>query len=1223
MSLYTPFSCYIIGEETMPIQCAELLIQKGHTIYGLISPDQVVIQWAEDHGLPVINPTDDMMTFVSQHPFDYLFSIINGTIIPPAMLALPQRYAINYHDSPLPRYAGNYATSWAIMNRETEHAISWHIMVKKVDAGDILKQLPVNIQPDETALTLNAKCYDVALNAFAELIDDLAQERVIPQPQNLADRTFFSLYKRPSAGCLISWSQPAEEIDALCRALDFGPYRNELGLPKLLLGDEVVIVTQTALTTETAPAPPGTVVKVTDQAITISTTTTHIALKKLLTLDGQPLSLAKAIIQYQLVVGQRLPDLEPPLADRVTEVNGQICRQESFWVKRLTNRHPLTLPYSRPTVSLITAEPPQPAPVTLPVPIPPPVVAFVQEQHPTWQLDHFLLAAFIAYLARLSRDHHFDVGFGNRETQQRWAALPNLWADYVPFHAHIDLTWYFNEIYEAVHQQIDDLTSRLTYNRDLFTRYPQLEHLHYPTRRALWPVVIQLGNLLETSQSTPQPPFKMVVTTEGDTIDCRWIYDPMMFDATSLTDMLSQFTTLLHGLVTAIDNTPFWNLPLLTDAEKHQLLVTWNNTHTTYPAANRCIHHLFEAQVDRTPEAIALVFNEERLTYRQLNERANQLAHHLQQLGVGPDQGVGLCVTRSPEMIIGVLGILKAGGAYVPLNPDLPADRLAFMVADIGATVIVTQAALGPLFPQTAATIVCLDSDFLTHQTSTNPTPSLSPANLVYIVYTSGSTGQAKGVMLSHHNLVNAYLAWEAAYELRPQPTNHLQMANFSFDVFAGDWTRALCSGGKLVICPHDTLLDPPKLYRLMGQEQINCAEFVPAVFRYLLQYLTETGQNLAFMRLLIVASDNWYVGECQTIQQVCGPETRLINSYGLTEATIDSTYFDCAELYQTEMLLRSTTIDRLVPIGRPFANTQIYILDPYLQPVPVGITGEIYIGGAGVAQGYLNRPDLTAQRFIPDIFNPDALNGHVSARLYKTGDLGRYLPDGNIEFLGRADHQIKLRGFRIELGEIETVLSDHPALQANVVVAHESNIGDKFLVAYYVPRDESAPSSRDLRHYLAETLPAYMVPSAFMALKKLPLTPNGKIDRRALPTPDITPMTNENYVPPRNPVEEILAEMWANILRLDQVGVEDNFFDLGGHSLLATKLISWIQKTFQIQLPLRSLFEKPTIVGLAETLIEHEVQPGQVMTTARLRQKIKQMSPTEIQARLQRKNAT
>ncbi|OYD96063.1 non-ribosomal peptide synthetase [Nostoc sp. 'Peltigera membranacea cyanobiont' 213] len=538
--------------------------------------------------------------------------------------------------------------------------------------------------------------------------------------------------------------------------------------------------------------------------------------------------------------------------------------------------------------------------------------------------------------------------------------------------------------------------------------------------------------------------FDLSVSVEvGQGLIVSFEYNTDLFYATTIARMLEHFQNLLSGIV-ANPQIRLSDLSLLTKKEQHQLLIEFNQNQSKIQnpksKIGQCIHQLFEAQVEQTPDEVAVVFAQKQLRYWELNQRANQLAHYLQALGVGPEVIVGIYIERSPEMVVAVLGVLKAGGAYVPLDPVYSHERLEFMLKNMQVSVLVTQKWLLKNLPEHQAKVVCLDSSWesISQESSKNLLNQTTPENLAYAIYTSGSTGIPKGVMVTHGSLVNAYLAWEDIYSLRSVATSHLQMASFSFDVFTGDLVRALCSGGKLVLCPREFLLQPDRLYGLMCSEQVNCAEFVPAVLMNLLQYLEETQQSLDFMRMLVVGSDSWYISAYQQLKRFCGHQTRLINSYGVSEATIDSSYF--------ETTTANLQLERQVPIGRPFANTQIYLLDRYLQSVPIGVAGEVYIGGSGLARGYFNRSESTAEKFIPHPFSQES-----GARLYKTGDLARYLEDGNIEFLGRADYQIKIRGFRIELGEIEAVLSQHPSVEKAVVVAQEDDPGNKRLFAYVV----------------------------------------------------------------------------------------------------------------------------------------------------------------------------
>jgi amino acid adenylation domain-containing protein len=645
------------------------------------------------------------------------------------------------------------------------------------------------------------------------------------------------------------------------------------------------------------------------------------------------------------------------------------------------------------------------------------------------------------------------------------------------------------------------------------------------------------------------------------------------------------FERLLDGAI-ATPEIPVARLPILGPDEERRLLdASMSGGRAAYDL--RPVHRLIEAQAARTPDRPAVSSGGATATYREVNARANQLARYLVARGVGPDVPVGIVLNRSIEAVVAILAVLKAGGAYVPLDPSYPSERQGFVLQDAGARLIVTDSRLVDRFlelllPESRAvaalTTVCLDLEFdqIEKESDADLAGELSIENLAYLIYTSGSTGTPKGTMITHAALANAYFAWRDAYRLEDEATSHLQMASISFDVFSGDLVRALCSGGKLALAPQEHLFSPADLYRLMRDERVDCAEFVPAVVRDLVKYLNETHQTLDFMRLLIVGSDSWFASEYVALTGLCGSSTRVMNSYGVSEATIDSSYFESSAL--------DLPADAALPIGRTFANTGLYVLDAYLQLAPTGVSGELCIGGPGLARGYLNRPDLTAEKFVPHPFSTEP-----GARLYRTGDLARFLPDGNLELLGRIDNQVKLRGFRIEVGEVEAVLSQHDAVGQSVVVLREDVPGDKRLVAYVVAAPDRVVAAPELRRFVREKLPEYMVPSTIVEIATFPLLPNGKVNRRGLPAPDGQRQTEEAYVAPANEIERSIADVWKELLRLGTVGVHDNFFDLGGHSLLVIQLHSRLTKKLGRTLTVLDLFVHPTIHALASKLGDAE----------------------------------
>ena len=676
---------------------------------------------------------------------------------------------------------------------------------------------------------------------------------------------------------------------------------------------------------------------------------------------------------------------------------------------------------------------------------------------------------------------------------------------------------------------------------------------------------------------------------EGLVID--WTYSRDLFDTTTIARMGEHFQNLLQAIILNPKAT-VKELPLLTPKEREQLLISWNNSKTDYPQ-EQCIHQLFEAQVERTPKAIAVVFEEQSLTYTELNHRANQLAHYLRTLGVGAEVLVGISLERSLEMIIGLLAILKAGGAYLPLAPDYPTERLLFMLEDSQASFLITHSSLLAKLPPYQATLICLDEieEQIAQYCQDNLQNGLTVSNLANVIYTSGSTGKPKGVMVEHRGLVNLALA-----QIQSFAVNHnsrvLQFASFSFDACISEILMTFGSGATLYLAQKNDLLPGQPLIERLVKNGITHVTLPPSALVVLPK------ESLPNLQTLIVAGEacsldlvkQWSVGR------------NFFNAYGPTEASVCATIGQC---YQD---------DSKVTIGKAIANVQIYILDSHLQPVPVGVSGELYIGGVGVARGYLNRPELTAERFIPNPFDPPLTplkkGGDKSyetfkkgeeqpSKLYKTGDLARYLPDGNIEYLGRIDNQVKVRGFRIELGEIEAVLSQCPDVQNTAVIVREDTPGDKRLVAYVVLTSNSQITTSELRQFLANQLPAYLVPNTFVILDNLPLTPNGKCDRRSLPIPDDQTRKNIPKIGPRNLVELQLAQIWSEILGINNIGIQDNFFELGGHSLLAVSLINRIEQKLDKRLPLTSLFQNGTIAGLAQLLAQETTQPASSLLIA------------------------
>jgi amino acid adenylation domain-containing protein len=655
-------------------------------------------------------------------------------------------------------------------------------------------------------------------------------------------------------------------------------------------------------------------------------------------------------------------------------------------------------------------------------------------------------------------------------------------------------------------------------------------------------------------------------------------YATDLFDAGTIERMAGHFRELLEGIVAAPD-ARIGALTLLTAGERHQLVHAWNTTDVTYPR-DRCAHELFAAQARRTPEAIAVVHEGAQLSYAELNQRSNRLAHYLRGLGVGPDVLVGICVERSLEMIIAVLGILKAGGAYLPLDPDDPTQRLRLMLTDAAPALVLTQLHLADRLRCVGVATFCLDRDWpvLDRSPATDPINASSALDLAYAIYTSGSTGPPKGVLLQHGGLLNHTTAHQRLCELTASD-RVLQFAALNFDTSVEEIFPSLVAGATIFIRPRHLLDAGETFSNYITTHAISILDLPTALWHQWSVFLENSACSVPdCVRLVIVGGEKVLQSQLAGWCRLPGRNAaRWLNTYGPTEATISATYFGLSA--------DGACPDFEVPIGRPIWNTQVHILDAALEPLPIGVAGELYIAGAGLARGYLNRPDLTAERFVP---NPYAGCG---ARMYRTGDRARYRPSGNIEYLGRSDDQVKIRGYRIELGEVEAVLTGAAGVRQAAVVAREDRPGEKRLVAYVVLHETSELNALDLRGAVLRCLPEYMVPSHFVMLHALPLTANRKVDRQALPAPDLI-RGEVGYVAPRSRAEEIVARIWSEVLGVDRVGANDNFFELGGHSLLATQVMSKLRTAFAVELPLRALFEAPTVGGLSDR-VETMVREG------------------------------
>ena len=783
-----------------------------------------------------------------------------------------------------------------------------------------------------------------------------------------------------------------------------------------------------------------------------------------------------------------------------------------------------------------------------------------------------LLAAWQVLLHRYTNQHDVVVGtpIAGR-TRGEVEGLIGFFANTLALRTEINAELSFRELLKRVREVCLGAYSNqdLPFEKLVEELQPERSLSHNPLVQVLFGLRETISQGMKLPQLTMTPcelesttakfDLSIDVETTPNTLKCNAEYNADLFDRARIRRMLAHFETLLQAVAANIDQ-PISRLPLLSETEQQELSSAWSAAQRDFNL-DECVHELFERQVEQTPDALAVSIGDAHLTYRELNERSNQLARYLLSLGVGPESLVALALDRSLEMVIGLFGVLKAGAAYLPLDPDYPQSRLSYMMDDAHVSVVLTHS---NLLERTALDhqVVCLDWDWerIAQHDQTNLNTAIDREQLAYIIYTSGSTGGPKGVMVTHGSLTNLLHSMHEQLAITASD-RVLGVTTLSFDIAAVEMYAPLITGACLELVSRDEVLSPAKLRERLTQSTVMQA--TPSLWRM----LVESGEWNGRGKHRLLAG-----GEAmsrQLARQLAERSEKVWNGYGPTETTIYSSIDE----------VNGEGEGTYESIGRATANTQLHILDRWLQPVPKGVTGELHIGGTGVSRGYLRRPELTAERFIPNCFSETP-----GARCYNSGDLARFLADGRVEYLGRADHQVKVRGHRIELREIESALAQHEQVRAAAVVARATENGDNHLVACVVAEEDVS----QLRAYLKERLPDYMVPAFFMTLDQLPLNANGKIDRRRLLelAQEASPHQSVNeYVAPRTATEEVLADLWTEVLGVERAGINDDFFALGGHSLMATQLLSRVQKIFHVELPLRKLFETPTVLGLVDAL--------------------------------------
>lgn len=888
---------------------------------------------------------------------------------------------------------------------------------------------------------------------------------------------------------------------------------------------------------------------------------------------SQPISLPELIYQY--------PDLVHWQRQRWQE--HALARQQTYWQELLGNApFLLQLPLDHPRPAIQTSRGAIHRFLVAPR-IQEELKSLSQQEGATFVMA--VLALFTLLLWRLTRQDDILIGVpAFNRTRSEAENLVGLFVNTIVLRTTCSPQDNFRTLLRQVRQRMLEAYEHQEYPFEKLVEaiQPERDTSHSPlfqvmlsvsagddTEQMQWP-----GATVQVREVDPVAAnfdLTLEVVEQAGLASFAFVYRTDLFEEDTIARLADHLSTLLEGCL-AHPEMPIGRLPLLSSSEQEQMVNTWNATQMVFPSRH-VLHQLVEEQCMRTPDAIAVLYEGTPLTYRQLNQRANQLAHFLRTQGVQAEQLVGIAMERSLELVIGLLGILKAGGAYVPLDPSYPAERLAYMIDDARLSLILTQQRLQPLLP--ASQVLCLDTAWprIGLLPVDDPPAITQPEHLAYMIYTSGSTGRPKGALNTHRGVCNRLLWMQHEYQLQAED-RVLQKTPCSFDVSVWEFFWPLISGAGLVLACPEGHKDPAYIHEIIQQEKISTIHFVPSMLQV---FLEEPGIECCSSLRRVICSGEALPYELQMRFFTRLPATQLHNLYGPTEAAIDVSYWACEQESQRQW----------VPIGRPVANTQLYILDPYFQPVPIGVAGELYIGGVQVGRGYWQRPELTAEKFLRNPFSSDS-----TALLYKTGDIARYHADGVIEYLGRIDDQIKIRGFRIELGEIESALLAYPPIREAVVLVREVTPGDRRLVGFFTANQNVG--THELRHFLSDRLPEYMVPGILLALDALPLTTNGKVDKRALSHFQGTyPQTERAFFAPENDIERRIAAIWQELLHLPQVGTQDNFFELGGHSLLVIQMRGKLREELALELSLVELFQYSTIKALAQHINREQAGRG------------------------------
>ena len=1122
-------SAFFVGDSDLLIHCATAFRDAGHVLAGVLTSHGAIRAWANASAVPCFYGNDGPHD-ARERKFDFLFCVRESTPVHSDVIGSAQKMALRFHDSLLPPYTDPYAPSWALIGQEKVHGVTWHDMSNRNPGKGVVRQHLFEVSEQETAASLHAKCYEAGLSSFKALLAAIGSDGFCMAKSGVAQGVVHPPLP-PLLGTL-DFSQTAAQIAALVAGLDFGPLPNRFALAKIYLGDTFARVRSAHVLSEASPVEPGYVVRVAGDAVQVATGDGDILLSGCRDLAGLPLG-------DRLQAGTLLPQPEIFLQEALANGLPAIASSAIFWEKAYAGVTPVEFPYPhRPGGAAPNARP------TLRRPMSP------------GSTPDFATAAFFAWLSVTTAQQQVSLMYCDQALEKQTAGLQCWLSAWVPMTLLIPRDAWARDVRRLANVQLAQLHHAGPPARDLLLQ----SALAPDARKRLHSIGISVG-----ARALPDDmDLMLVIRAEG----AELVSAASVFPDAVLTSIAAHFSAFLTAFST---EAPIETLPL---APAEEMAATAAINHTWAPGKGAySVQQLVAAQARRTPDHAALCVDGQALSYRELEQRADTLAGRLQARGVLSGQIVGLCVGRGMDMMIAMLAILKAGAAYLPLDPDYPHDRLQYMMEDSQTPLVVTTRVMAQTLAIGANKACLLDAadEVVTTRQQAFAEPD-TVARVAYLMYTSGSTGRPKGVLVTHKSLLNLFAGLDASISHTPAG-RWLAVGSFSFDISVPELWWPLTHGFSVVI---DTESRRGwTVAQAMLENQISHFFCTPSMATMLMSDAAGR-QALAGLSVLMVGGE---VFPLQLAVDVCNTvRGKVFNVYGPTEITVLSSVCELAEF---------NALAEFVPLGHPIANTSVYVRTAHGVECPAWLTGELLIGGKGVSDGYWRRPELTAERFIPDPLRP-------GGRLYKTGDLVRRRPDGAMEFMGRADHQVKIRGHRIELGEIESALSLLPGVKEAVVLARENKFGDRRLVAYVVPQADANLLSGQILHALAQTLPAIMVPETVLMLRAFSLTPNGKIDRLALPSPQAA-LNEDSAVWPEGRLETGIAEAWEKVLGAGRIAATDHFFELGGSLFLAVQVQQQLLDTLGHRVSVSEMVRFPTVRALARqlaTVTDHQREP-------------------------------